>query len=359
MKAAVFREVGRPIEVEDVDLAGPGPDEVRVRVLASGLCHSDYHIVTGDMPLPLPIVMGHEVSGMVEAVGEDVRGLRPGDRVVTCFSAYCGQCGECQGGHNHRCEDRPGTTALPAGSRITQRGKPIYQMGNLGGFAEEVVVHHRSVVKLPEGLPPASAALLGCAVLTGVGAVIHGAKVQPGASVAVIGCGGVGLNVIQGARIAGAERIIAIDLSESKLALARRFGATDTMLSAPDTRARVAELTRGGVDFAFEVIGLPATMRLAFSMLRQGGAAVLLGIAPAGAELSVPIAPFAFREVRIIGSLMGSAPFQMFLPQLAEYYLQGRLLLDELVSDRIGLHEINEGYARMIGGQGARNVIVF
>jgi S-(hydroxymethyl)glutathione dehydrogenase/alcohol dehydrogenase len=359
MKAAVLHESGQPLSIEDVDLDGPRADEVRLRVAASGLCHSDYHMIVGDLPVPLPAVLGHEAAGVVEAVGADVRGIKVGDAVVTCVSAFCGACGECQSGHNHRCDDRPGRPGGLAGSRLTQNGRPVYQMGGLGGFAEEMVVHNRSVAKLPEGMPFASAALLGCAVLTGVGAVLNGAKVEPGSTVAVIGCGGVGLNVIQGARIAGATRIIAIDLNPAKLEYARTFGATDLVVAGQDTVAQIVELTGGGVDYAFEVIGLTSTMRDAFMMLRKGGAAVLLGVAKAGSELAIPVAPFVFKEVRVMSSLMGSSPFQQFIPELAQYYLQGRLKLDELVSRRVSLAQINEGYASMAQGEVARSVVVF
>jgi S-(hydroxymethyl)glutathione dehydrogenase/alcohol dehydrogenase len=359
MKAAVLREIGR-LSIENVDLDGPNDDEVRVRVLASGLCHSDYHMIIGDLPTSLPAVLGHEAAGVVEAVGANVRNVKKGDFVTTCVSAYCGQCRECQRGHTHICDDKPGKpTDREVGSRLTLGGQPVYQMGNLGGFAEEMVVHHRGVTKIPEGVPPEAAALMGCAVLTGVGGVLNGAKVEPGSTVAVIGCGGVGLNVVQGARIAGASRIIAIDLVQSKLDLAREFGATDTVKAGPDAVGEVLEMTGGGVDYAFEVIGLPSTMEQAFAMLRKRGTAMMMGVAKSGAELTIPIFPFIFKEVRIASSMMGSSPFQIFLPQLAQYYLNGQLKLDELVSHRIKLEEINEAYARMARGEATRNVIVF
>ena len=358
MKAAVLREIGR-LEIEEVSLDGPRDDEVRIRVEASGLCHSDYHIIVGDMAFPRPAILGHEAAGVVEAVGADVRGLAPGDRVVSCLSAYCGRCDECQRGHTHRCDEKPGARDLETEPRLAARGERVNQLGNLGAFAEEMVVHHRAVVKLPEGVPAASAALLGCAVLTGVGAVLNAAEVRPGSSVAVIGCGGVGLNVVQGAALAGAARVIAVDLSEEKLALARSFGATDTVIGGPDAVAAVRETTRGGVDYAFEVIGLPATVNDAVAMLRKGGTAVLVGIGATGAGFSAPITPFVLAEKKVVGSMMGSSPFQLLIPQLAGYYRRGRLKLDELVSDRIPLDRINEGYARMAEGAVARSVIVF
>jgi S-(hydroxymethyl)glutathione dehydrogenase/alcohol dehydrogenase len=361
MKAAVLRQIGR-LDIEDVDLDGPRADEVRVRVLASGLCHSDYHMIIGDLPnTPKPAVLGHEAAGVIEAVGADVRGFAVGDLVTTCVSAYCGECRECLGGHTHICDAPPGKGASnrAAGSRITKNGEAIYQLGGLGGFAEEMVVHHRGIAKMPEGIPPTAAALMGCAVLTGVGSVLNGAKVEPGSTVVVIGCGGVGLNVIQGARIAGASRIIAVDMKPAKLEMAKAFGATDGVLGGADAVAGVLEMTGGGVDYAFEVIGLASTMQQAFAMLRKRGTAVLLGVAKAGAELTVPIMPFVFKEVRIMSSIMGSSAFQLFLPQLAGYYLNGQLKLDELVSNEIPLSAINEGYAGMASGEVARNVVVF
>lgn len=358
MKAAVLRQIGR-LDIEDVDLDGPRHDEVRIRVLASGLCHSDYHFIVGDFPVPLPAVLGHEVAGEIIAVGENVGGLAVGDRVVTCLSAYCGQCRECQTGHNHRCEDKPGAPDRPTGSRITKNGEAIRQLGNLGGFAEEMVIHHRAVTKISREIPPSSAALLSCAVITGVGSVLNSAKVPPGSTVAVIGCGGVGLNAIQGARIAGASRIIAVDKNPAKLATAMAFGATDTVLGSPDTAGEIAELTRGGVDFAFEVVGSETTARLAMEATRQGGTTVLVGLGTPDLTVALPITAFAMTEKRVTGSLMGSSPYQLFLPQLVTYYQQGRLKLDELVSREIRLDQINEGYASMANGEVARSVIVF
>ncbi len=359
MKAAVLRQLGR-LEIEDVELDGPRGQELRIRVLASGMCHSDYHMIVGDLPTIMPAVLGHEAAGVIEAVGEDVVDFAPGDMVITCFSAYCGQCHECQDGHSHRCEDKPGKpTDRAAGSRITRGAEAIYQLGNLGGYAEEMVVHQRSAVKMPEGMPPASAALMGCGVLTGTGAALNAAKVEPGSSVAVVGCGGVGLNVIQGARIAGAVRIVGVDTSEEKLAMARRFGATDTVLAGPDAVGTVLEMTRGGVSYAFEVVGGSATAQDALAMVRTGGTLVLVGVARADAQLAVPITALIMTEKRVIGTLMGSTPFQTFLPKLAAHYLNGNLLLDELVSQRIPLERINEGYAQMAQGKIARSVITF
>lgn len=354
MKAAVLHEARTPLTIEDVRLDATRADEVRIRVVASGLCHSDYHLMTGDLPHPMPIVLGHEASGIVEAVGENVRNLKPGDHVVTCISTYCGECSECQHGHGHICSDKP---VRPA--RITRAGQPVNQFCQLGAFAEEMLVHVHSVTKLPEGMPMDIAALLGCAVITGMGAVLHRAQVQPGETVAVIGCGGVGLNVVQGAKLAGASRIIAVDLNPAKLELAKLFGATDCVPGGETAVAEVREMTSGGVDYAFEVIGLPSTMRQAFLMLRKRGAAVLIGVPRFDAELNVPAISMILNETRIISSVMGSSPHQVVIPQYAQLYMDGKLTLEPLISHKISLQDINKGYEQLAAGSVARSVIMF
>jgi S-(hydroxymethyl)glutathione dehydrogenase/alcohol dehydrogenase len=357
MKAAILHEPGKPMTIEDVTLDAPQPDEVRIRVVASGLCHSDYHFLTGDLPCPLPALLGHEAAGIIEAVGENVRHLKPGDAVVA-GSPWCGVCGECTSGHTHRCDDRPGRG--PNGRpRITLDGTPVFQFVEQGGFAEEMLIHSRGATKLPEGMPLDVAALLGCAVITGVGAAINRAEIRPGATVAVIGCGGVGLNVIQGAKIAGAARIIAVDVNQAKLQLAKEFGATDTIRGGADAVAELQELTRGGVDYAFEVIGLKETIRQAFLMLKKGGTAVLVGVPPAGTELELPASHFLRNEVRVMSTIMGSSPTLQFIPQLAQFYLDGRLKLDPLISQKISLADINRGYDQLAAGEVARSVITF
>lgn len=356
MKAAVLHEVGQPLVVEDVKLDGPQEGEVRIRVRASGLCHSDLHLAQGDNPVIVPAVLGHEAAGEVTAVGEGVAGIAVGDMVATSFSSFCGHCRECQTGHNHRCDSKPAGVTRP---RVSWRGQPVYALAGIGGFAEEVVAHRNSVVKLPEGVPAECAALMGCAVLTGVGAALNGAKIRPGSSVAVIGCGGVGLNVVQGARIAGAAQIIAVDTVPAKLEAARQFGATDVIPAGPDAIGAVRDLTGGGVDYAMEVIGLPETLLQAYHMARKGGSVVLVGMPRNDAMMTLPIAKLMFNEISMTGSFMGSSPFQVFLPQLARLYRDGKLLLDELISDRIGLDGINEAYARLVAGETRRNVIVF
>jgi S-(hydroxymethyl)glutathione dehydrogenase/alcohol dehydrogenase len=359
MKAAILRAAREPMTIETVELDAPRPEEVRIRVAASGLCHSDYHVIAGDLGSAFPIVLGHEVSGIVEAVGSDVRGVAVNDRVATCTSIFCGHCGDCQDGHNHLCSDKPARTQLETNSPIRQNGKVIQQFCNLGGFAEEVLVHQSAISKLPEGMPMDIAAVLGCAVLTGIGSVTHGAQVQPGSTVVVLGCGGVGLNVVQGARLVGAGRIIAVDLNPAKLELARKFGATDTVLGGEDAVAQVLELTSGGADYAFEVIGIPAVQRQACLMLRKRGTLVLVGLPKSGSEFGAPAILMITRELRVIGSLMGSVPFQRVIPSYAQLYLDGRLTLDPLISQRIALKDINRGYEQLIAGETARSVVVF
>lgn len=359
MKAAILRAAREPLSIETVDLDGPRPEEVRIRVAATGLCHSDYHVMSGDLGSAFPIVLGHEGAGIIEAVGSDVRGLAVGDHVVTCTSIYCGHCGECQDGHNHLCDDKPVRANLPAHSPISQNGQPINAFCNLGTFAEEMVVHHTAVTKLPEGMPLDVASVLGCAVLTGIGSVTQGAQVKAGSKVVVLGCGGVGLNVVQGARLAGAAQIIAVDLNPAKLELARQFGATDTVGGGEGAIEQVLELTRGGADYVFEVVGMPLLQRQGFMMLRKRGTLVLVGLPKMGSELAVPAIPMIVKETRVIGSNMGSVPFQRVIPTYAQLYLDGRLTLDPLISQRIRLEDINRGYEQLIAGETARSVIVF
>jgi S-(hydroxymethyl)glutathione dehydrogenase/alcohol dehydrogenase len=359
MKAAVLQATGTPLEILDVKTDSPGPDEVLVRTAAAGVCHSDLHFVEGLYPHPLPAVLGHESAGIIEAVGSHVQDLAPGDHVITCLSVFCGHCEYCLSGRPSLCASNEMTRAPAAPSRLSLDGSPIWQFMNLSSFAEELLVHRHAVVKIPADIPLDRAALIGCGVTTGLGAVFRTARVEAGTTVAVVGCGGVGLNCVQGAAIAGAARIIAVDRVASKLELARQFGATDVVdASAHDAVAAVLELSDGGVHYSFEAIGLAATVQQAFAMLRRGGTATVIGMVPFGLNVELPAFEF-LREKRIQGSTMGSNRFRIDMPRYLELYRQGRLKLDELVSARRPLAEVNEAFADMKGGTVARTVLVF
>jgi len=359
MKAAIMREVGKPLSIEEVQINKPGPREVLIRTAAAGVCHSDLHFIDGHYPYPLPVIMGHESSGVVEAVGSDVTYVQPGDHVITCLSVFCGHCEDCLSGHMSRCQN-PEVRRSPMGPQpFSQDGKPIFQFLNLSSFAEQMVVHEHALVKIRKDMPLDRAALIGCGVTTGVGAVIHTAKVEPGSTVAVIGCGGVGLSAINGAAIAGAGRIIAIDMQPAKLELAKRFGATDVVNPKDgDAVARVIEMTGGGVHYSFEAIGLKATAEQAFKMLRRGGAATIIGMIPVGVMIELHGAEL-LTEKKIQGSIMGSNRFRIDMPRFIDFYMAGKLHLDEMVARRVKLSEVNESLAALKTGETARNVIVF
>ncbi|HEY5662879.1 MAG TPA: Zn-dependent alcohol dehydrogenase [Ilumatobacter sp.] len=361
MRAAVLETCPGELVVDEITLTAPEPDEVLIQTVACGLCHSDLHMIDGHLPTPVPVVLGHEAAGIVQAVGEDVTDFAPGDRVVSCLSMFCGGCRECQVGNTWLCERRSALGKRRDGTTRLWRGDvAVAQMTGLGAFAEEMLVHRNAIVKVPDELPLELGALLGCAVITGVGSVVNGARLRPGATVAVIGCGGVGLNIVQGAVIAGAERIIAVDLNPEKLALARLFGATDVVNGAEtDPVQAVQELTKGGVDAAFEAIGLPVTAQQAFRMVRPGRTAYLVGLPAVGATIELPGTQMLLQGRGLQGLFMGSNNFRRDIPILANLYLQGRLKLDELVAARIDLEQVNEGYAAMRRGTEARSVIVF
>ncbi len=361
MKAAVLESAPGELVIDEITVAKPQGQEVLVQTLASGLCHSDLHVMEGLLPSALPSVMGHEAAGLVEAVGPDVVGLEPGDLVVSCLTMFCGHCGPCRAGRSYLCTNRRSLASRSDGSARLSRGdESVRPFAGLGGFAEMMLVHNNAVVKVPKELPPDMGALLGCGVLTGIGSVIRGAEVKPGSTVAVVGCGGIGLNIVQGAQLAGASRIIAVDLHDEKLALAATFGATDSVnaTSANPVEA-VLELTGGGVDYAFEAIGLPATARQAFDMVAPGRDAYLVGVPPAGAGIELPGTAMTLQAKGIKGLFMGMSRFTDDIPLLADLYMQGRIKLDELVSATISIEDVNKGYEVMKGGTEARSVIVF
>ncbi len=356
MKAAVFEQANKPLTVEDVDIIDPRDGEVLVRTVCSGVCHSDLHFIDGLWQLPSACVLGHEAAGVVEAVGPGVTYVQPGDRVIMSFRPFCGKCYYCLGGRPNLCND-PGIGAASA-SRLTWKGKPILQFASVGSFAEMMVTSENGVVKIPEEMPMAEAALIGCGVMTGVGAALYTAAVPGGAEVAVIGCGGIGLNIIQGCRIAGASKIIAIDIIDAKLDMAKRFGATHVINSASDDPGQaVMQLTGGaGVEYAFEAIGVPAAATQAFNLTRAGGTCVVVGMHPLGSEISVP-GPAFLQEKKLIGCMYGSTRFREHMPKLVDLFLQGRLDLSSLVSRRMQLGDVNEAFRAMKAGEVARSVL--
>jgi S-(hydroxymethyl)glutathione dehydrogenase/alcohol dehydrogenase len=355
LRAAVLHEIPGDLVIEDLQVDQPGPREVLVRTASAGVCQTELHFMEGHAVAPTPTVAGHEAAGVVEAVGRDVTYVKPGDHVVTCVSVFCGECEACLSGHSSLCRNRPGRTAADEPA-LTLDGKPVQQLGALGAFAEQMLIHERAVVKIADDIPLDCAALVGCAVLTGVGAVFNTA---PGSTVAVLGCGGVGLNCVQGAVLAGAIRVIAVDRLGSKLKLAEKFGATDLIdATSTDPVEAVKELTGGGVDYSFEVIGLKPTIEQAFRMLRLGGTATIAGIPPQGTMLEIDANELR-AERHVQGCSMGSNHFRIDVPRLLEYYRQGRLKLDELISDRVDLSQINEAFETLKTGEVARSVIVF
>jgi S-(hydroxymethyl)glutathione dehydrogenase / alcohol dehydrogenase len=359
MRAAVLPEIPSMLEIAEIQIDRPGPREVLVRTVAAGLCHSDLHFMEGKYNHDTPTVPGHEAAGVVEAVGDDVTHVKPGDHVIGCLSIFCGHCEYCLSGRPVLCDRQGLTRGDDEPPRLSRDGAPIHQFLRLSAFAEMMLVHENTLVKILEEMPLDRAALIGCAVTTGLGAVFNTAKVTPGSTVAVIGCGGVGLNSVQGAVIAGAGRVIAVDMNPWKLELARTFGATDRVdARVGDPVEQVRELTDGGVEYAFEAIGLKVTAEQSFAMLRKGGTATIIGMIPEGERIELPGSEF-LDEKKIQGSNMGSNRFRVDMPRYVDLYLSGRLKLDELVSARIGLDQINDGFDAMRRGEVARSVIEF
>jgi S-(hydroxymethyl)glutathione dehydrogenase/alcohol dehydrogenase len=359
MKAAIMHAPHEPLTIEDVDIAKPKRREVIVRTSYAGLCHSDLHFMEGLYPTPLPVILGHESAGIVEAVGEDVTYVKPGDHVVTCLSVFCGTCSQCVTGHPNICENTEVKMLPGQARRLSWKGAPVNQFANLSSFAEQMLVHENALVKIKDDLPLDRAAIVGCGVMTGVGAVFNAAKVEPGSMVAVIGCGGVGLSAVNGAALAGAERIIAIDTVASKLEIARAVGATDTInASNVDPVAAIKELTGGGVHYSFEALGLKRTAEQSFEMLRPGGTATIIGMVPLGVKIELHGADF-LRDRKIQGTSMGGNRFRVDMPRLLEMWRQGRLKLDHLITGTIKFDQINEGFANLKSGAPVRQLIDF
>lgn len=358
MRAAVLKDSPGELEILELAIDQPGPHEVLITTAAAGLCHSDLHFIDGSYSLAEPAVLGHESAGVVEAVGSEVSYVEAGDHVVTCVSAFCGHCDYCLTGRPYLCMSPELRRAAPSAPRLLYEGKGIDQFAGLGSFAEQMLVHEHAVVKITPDMPLDRAALIGCGVLTGLGAVFHTASLRPGATAAVIGCGGVGLSCVQGARLAGASRIIAIDPLPAKRALALSLGATDEVdPSGRDPVEAVIELTSGGVEHAFEAIGSATTAEQAFGMVRRGGTATVIGMIPLGQSVQIP--GVALLSKTLQGSIMGSNRFRIDVPRYVDLYLQGRLRLDEMVTARITLDEVNEGFAALAAGDAVRSVISF
>lgn len=359
MKAAICREFGAPLSIEEVTLDPPGPNEAKVRVAATAICHSDTSAMHGDWGGRLPMLAGHETAGVVEAIGDRVAAVAPGDRVVVSLLRACGQCLYCLAGAPNLCS---GTFASDTETHLrTAAGEPIVRRFPTASFAEYTVVDVSQVVRIPDAIPLDRAALLACGVLTGVGAVVHTARVKVGASVVVIGTGGVGLNAVQGARLAGARRIIALDMLDHKLAVAKTFGATHTVNAGrDDARKQVIELTDGrGADYVFVTVGNTAAIAQGQTFLRPRGTLTIVGIPPRTATVQLSPMHIAVAEQRILGSYMGSGRLAADVPWLVDLYLQGRLMLDELITARYPLDQINEAIATMEAGEALRNLIIF
>ena len=360
MKAAILHEAKSPLTIEDVTVAKPKRREVLVRTAFAGLCHSDLHFMEGLYPHPMPVILGHESAGIVEEVGEDVTYLKPGDHVISCLSVFCGTCENCTTGHPNICDNTEVKLTPGAARRYTWKGQVVNQFANLSSFAEQMLVHENALVKIDDDIPLDIGALVGCGVMTGVGAVFHAAKVEPGATVAVIGCGGIGLSAVNGAAVAGASRVIAIDTISSKLDVAKQMGATDVInASNVDAVEAVKELIGGGgVHYSFEAIGSKKTAEQSFAMLRPGGVATIIGMVPFGIKIELHGADF-LRDRKIQGTSMGGNRFRVDMPRMLTMWRQGRLKLNHLITGHIPLEQINEGYAQLKSGAPLRNLIKF
>ncbi len=360
MKAAVFHGPKQPLTIEDVDIDKPQDREVLLRTVASGVCHSDLHFVDGYYTHPAPAVLGHEAAGIVEEVGKAVSYIKPGDHVIACLSVFCGYCPECMSGHPNLCSNRASTRRPPnTAPRLSQKGQMVRQFADLSTYAEKMLVHENALVKIRDDVPLDRAALVGCGVTTGMGAVLNTARIEPGSTVAVFGCGGVGLAAIQGARIAGARMIIAVDQFENKLAMAKRLGATHTVDgSHADAVEAIREMTGGGVDYSFEAVGLKKLAEQCFECIKAGGTATIIGMIPQGQKVEIEGSKL-LTERKLQGTSMGSNRFRIDMPRYIDYYLQGRLNLDDMISRRGKLEDVNEAFRAMKAGEVARTVLMF
>ena len=361
-RAVICRELNKPVLVEEITVEPPRRGEVTVKLAACGVCHSDLSATNGTLAMQLPLILGHEAAGEVVEVGPDVQALKAGDHVVSSFIYMCGECRFCVAGRPVLCiEQGKAVTTLPDGTLRTRdaHGHPLNIFSGCGVMAEFATVHVDNLVRIERDIPLDRAALVGCAVTTGVGAAINTARVSPGSSVAVFGCGGVGLNVIQGARIAGAQRIIAIDTLEAKLEMARRFGATDVLLYREDPTKALKKLTGGGPDYAFECVGNGELAAAAYRCIRRGGLAVVVGVAKPGDTTAVRTMTLPFEEKTLTGSYFGSCVPRIDFPRMLAMYMGGQLKLDELITRRYAIGEAPQAFADLEAGRNARGVIVF
>lgn len=359
MKAAICFEPGKPLEIRNVIVDNPGPREVLIRTVATGVCRSDLHFVDGAYPHPLPFIPGHEAAGIVEAVGDGVSTVKVGDAVVTCLSAFCGHCEYCVTGQMSLCLGGDTRRAPEAPPRLRLEDGPVNQMLNLSAYAEMMLVHEHACVAINPEMPLDRACVIGCAVTTGAGAIFNAADLVPGETVAIVGCGGVGLAAVNAAKIAGAGRIIAIDPVAEKRALAHRLGATDMIDSSAEGAAEeVIEMTRGGVHHAIEAVGRPASGAMAVKVLRRGGTATILGMMPLAEKVSLS-AMELLQGKKLQGSLMGNNRFPVEIPRLVEFYMRGMLDLDTIIAERMPLERINDAFDALRIGDSARSVITY
>jgi len=372
IEAAILEEIGRPgpyaetrpLTVEEIDLEGPRDGEVLLRMAASGLCHSDLSVINGDRPRQIPIVLGHESAGVVEEVGPGVERLRPGDHVISVFVPSCGHCGPCQGGRPALCE--PGAAAngagemIAGGTRLSRRGETVYHMTGVSCFATYATVSQNSLTKIDPEIPLDIAALMGCAVLTGAGAVFNSGDVKPGCCTAVVGLGGVGLAAVMAARVAGAEKIVAIDILPEKLEAAMALGATHAVdSSSADATAEIRELTAGGADTALDFTGNVKALRLAYDVTRRGGVTITAGLPNPKSMLEIPAVGLTGEERTLKGSYLGSGVPSRDIPRFLALHKQGRLPVERLMTHKIALADINEGFDRLHNGEAIRQVIDF
>ncbi|HEX9097931.1 MAG TPA: Zn-dependent alcohol dehydrogenase [Candidatus Dormibacteraeota bacterium] len=355
--------MGAPLSIETLELDEPREREALVRIVAAGVCHSDLHVMKGDLPIPLPAVLGHEGSAVVERVGPGVTTVKPGDHCILVFAPNCGHCAYCTAGRPMLCTGHgrraPGTM-LDGTYRLSVGGAPVSHMAGISCFAEHAVIAEEQLLVIDSSIPLDKAALVGCSVTTGIGAVVNTARVEPGATVAVIGCGGVGLSVVQGARLAGAARIVAIDLFDEKLEKATSMGATDVVnANDGDVVKRVRQLTAGGADYAFDAIGMAATVKQSLDVVRAGGKAVVIGVGRFGEGTPIDAFSLVMQEKSLLGCFYGSSRPRIDMPRILALYRHGRLQLDEMVTRRYPLERINEAYADLQGSQAGRGVITF